>query len=36
RKDGQGVKRPRTPAMAAGLADHVWPMSEWVAYPASQ
>jgi IS1 family transposase len=35
-KDGQGVKRPRTPAMAAGLADHVWPMSEWVAYPASQ
>jgi hypothetical protein len=35
-KDGRGVKQPRTPAMAAGLTDHVWPMSEWVAYPASQ
>jgi IS1 family transposase len=35
-KDGRGVKQPRTPAMAAGLADHVWPMSEWAAYPTSQ
>ena len=24
----------RTPAMAAGLADHVWAVSEWLAYPA--
>jgi IS1 family transposase len=24
----------RTPAMAAGLADHVWPLSEWVTLPA--
>src|SRR5439155_11302446 len=24
----------RTPAMAAGLADHVWSLSEWVTYPA--
>jgi IS1 family transposase len=26
--------RQRTPAMAAGLADHVWSVSEWVTYPA--
>jgi hypothetical protein len=26
--------RPRTPAMAAGLADHVWSLSEWLTYPA--
>lgn len=26
----------RTPAMAAGLADHVWPLSEWLTYPAVQ
>ena len=24
----------RTPAMAAGLTDHVWSVSEWVTYPA--
>jgi hypothetical protein len=26
----------RTPAMVAGLTDHVWPLSEWLAYPAVQ
>ena len=26
----------RTPAMAAGLADHVWTLDEWLAYPAVQ
>lgn len=26
----------RTPAMAAGLTDHVWILSEWLAYPAVQ
>jgi IS1 family transposase len=26
----------RTPAMAAGLADHVWSLGEWLAYPAVQ
>jgi IS1 family transposase len=26
----------RTPAMAAGLADHVWPLSEWLRLPAVQ
>ncbi len=29
-----GRRRPRTPAMAAGLADHVWPLAEWLARPA--
>jgi IS1 family transposase len=36
RKDEQGRSHSRTPAMSAGLSDHVWPMSEWVAYPTSQ
>ncbi|HKB40809.1 MAG TPA: hypothetical protein VKD72_30565 [Gemmataceae bacterium] len=26
--------RSRTPAMAAGLADHVWSLREWLSYPA--
>lgn len=26
----------RTPAMAAGLADHVWSLEEWVTFPAVQ
>ncbi len=26
--------QPRTPAMAAGLADHVWSIKEWLTYPA--
>jgi len=25
---------PRTPAMAAGLANHVWTLHEWLTYPA--
>ncbi len=33
-KGERGRWQKRTPAMAAGLADHVWSMSEWVAYPA--
>jgi IS1 family transposase len=28
--------RARTPAMAAGLTDHVWSLAEWVAFPAVQ
>lgn len=28
--------QPRTPAMVAGLADHVWSLSEWLTYPAVQ
>jgi hypothetical protein len=33
-KDGRWQKR--TPAMAAGLADHVWSPQEWVRFPAIQ
>jgi IS1 family transposase len=27
---------PRTPAMMAGLVDHVWPLTEWLTFPAVQ
>ena len=30
---GEGHYRKRTPAMAAGLADHIWTMSEWISRP---
>ena len=33
-KSGAGDWQRRTPAMAAGLADHVWPPSEWLTLPA--
>ena len=32
RSDGSHLKR--TPAMAAGLSDHVWSTKEWATYPA--
>ena len=32
----QGHRRERSPAMAAGLADHVWSMAEWLSRPAVQ
>ena len=32
-KDDQGIWRRRSPAMAAGLADHVWSIPEWLAFP---
>jgi len=32
--DEAGRARRRTPAMAAGLADHVWPLKEWLTLPA--
>jgi IS1 family transposase len=35
-RDGQGHWRPKTPAMAAGLADHVWTMREWITMPGVQ
>lgn len=35
-RDERGQIRRRTPAMAAGLADHVWTMWEWIAYPSIQ
>jgi IS1 family transposase len=31
-----GHWHPRTPAMAAGLADHVWSLTEWLTFPAVQ
>ncbi len=33
-KDEQGCWRQRSPAMAAGLADHVWSIPEWLTFPA--
>jgi len=27
---------PRTPAMAAGLTDHLWPLAEWLTLPVVQ
>ena len=35
-KDGHGNSRKRCPAMAAGLTDHVWSISEWLSFPAMQ
>lgn len=35
-KKPDAVWEKRTPAMAAGLADHVWSLSEWLTYPAVQ
>src|SRR5205823_6256861 len=32
-KVGRQRYRQRTPAMAAGLADHIWPLREWLTYP---
>jgi IS1 family transposase len=37
RVKGEGGRwRPRTPAMAAGVADRVWSLNEWLTYPAVQ
>jgi hypothetical protein len=30
---GDGRWTPRTPAMSAGLAGHVWPLAEWLGHP---
>ncbi len=35
-KDEEGRWRARTPAMAAGLTDHVWTLREWLMRPAVQ
>ena len=32
-RDEQGAWQKRSPAMAAGLADHVWSIPEWLAFP---
>jgi IS1 family transposase len=33
-KNDQGRWRKQSPAMAAGLTDHLWSMSEWLSFPA--
>jgi len=35
-KGENGRWQRRTPAMAAGLADHVWSLKEWLSFPAVQ
>jgi hypothetical protein len=35
-QDARGRWQPRTPAMEAGLTDHVWSMDEWLAFPTVQ
>ena len=35
-KDAEGRWRQRTPAMAAGLSDHIWTLSEWLTFPGVQ
>jgi hypothetical protein len=35
-RGADGRWRQRTPAMAAGLADHVWTLWEWLSFPAVQ
>lgn len=35
-RDAQGRWRQRTPAMAAGLTDHVWSLEEWLTLPGVQ
>jgi IS1 family transposase len=35
-KGTNGHWQQRTPAMAAGLADHIWTLSEWLTFPGAQ
>jgi IS1 family transposase len=35
-RSADGSWQKRTPAMAAGLTDHVWTISEWLSFPAIQ
>ena len=36
RRSPDGEWLPRTPAMAAGLTDHIWSLREWLTLPAVQ
>lgn len=36
KRGSDGQWQERTPAMAAGLADHVWSLAEWLAFPGVQ
>lgn len=35
-RDAEGHWRQRTPAMAAGLSDHIWLLFEWLTFPGVQ
>jgi IS1 family transposase len=35
-REANGHWQQRTPAMAAGLSDHIWPLSEWLTFPSVQ
>jgi IS1 family transposase len=35
-REPPGPWRPRTPAMAAGLTDHLWSLEEWITLPSAQ
>jgi len=35
-RDAAGRLQQRSPAMAAGLTDHLWPLREWLAFPCIQ
>ena len=35
-QDAEGKWQARTPAMAAGLTDHVWSLAEWLSFPGVQ
>src|SRR5512135_1568811 len=35
-RDGDGPWQKRTPAMAAGLADHIWSLPDWLKFPVIQ
>ena len=35
-REGEGRWRQRTPAIVAGLADHVWSLEEWLTLPGIQ
>lgn len=35
-READGHWRQRTPAMAAGLSDHIWTLTEWLTFPGVQ
>jgi len=35
-RGAEGAWAQRTPAMAAGLADHIWSLTEWLTFPVVQ
>jgi IS1 family transposase len=35
-RDAEGHWQQRTPAMSAGLTDHIWSMHEWITFPVVQ